>query len=84
MNEKLEFLLDQIIRLQNKIEDLEEEKEALNANNKQLLDDRHRYMMKLAEAVQLFCEIKDDDGSRYNRPSYYFKCVNFVNKLEDK
>lgn len=83
MNERLEFLLDQIIRLQNKIEELHEEKDALMENNTQLLDDRYRYMMKLAEATECLNKIANVDfrGNRSSESVWAYQCLK---KLEEK
>lgn len=37
---------------------------------------------QIKEMKELLNEIINDDSSRYNRPSYYYKCVELVNGLK--
>lgn len=42
------------------------------------LKNQNEKMQKLLE------EIKNDDGSRYNRPSYYFKVLRMLDELKQE
>lgn len=37
---------------------------------------------KFLEAKMLLQQVASDDSSRYNRPMYYYKVVDFLNKLK--
>lgn len=43
-----------------------------------------RIKEKYLRAIDLLNDVKNDDGGRYNRPSYYYDVCKFLNELEQK
>ena len=71
MNQKIVILENQLL-----------DERVKNANAFNALDIKYMNARdELSIAKMILQEVASDDGSRYNRPNYYRKVVDFLNKL---